>query len=98
MAIGNAMNQKGLMSSTIFCPNNFGMWLSFCLRRQGLPLWVPVCVSFTGKFSPNFKREKYDFNLYKGFFMGKKKVAQIHQTSNIKKFPNRQSLNITSRR
>jgi hypothetical protein len=53
------MNQKGLMSSTIFCPNNFRMWLSFRLGRQGVLTlcpygWVPVCVSFTGKFSPNF--------------------------------------------
>jgi hypothetical protein len=26
---------------------------------------------FTGKFSPNFKLKKYDFNLYKGFFIEK---------------------------
>jgi exonuclease I len=32
----------------------------------------------TPESSPNFNLKKYDFNLYKGFFMEKKR-AQIHQ-------------------
>jgi hypothetical protein len=50
----------------------------------GLPgsalMSTSVCFFYWQIFS-KFQRENYDFNLYKGFFMGKK-VAQIHQNSN----------------
>jgi hypothetical protein len=36
---------------------------------------------FTGKFSPNFKLKKYDFNLYNGFFI--EKMAQTQQISKL---------------
>jgi hypothetical protein len=38
-------------------------------------------IIFTGKFSPNFKLKKYDFNVCKGFFI--EKMAQIQQISKI---------------
>jgi hypothetical protein len=45
-------------------------------------------IIFTGKFSPNFKLKKYDFNLYKGFFI--EKMAQTQQISKLLFLPNGQ--------
>jgi hypothetical protein len=49
------------------------------LRQNILFVFHVGCSVFCyGEISPNFDLEKYDFNLFKGFFM-EKKMAQIRQ-------------------
>jgi len=45
------------------------------ILRQNIVFFFHVgcSVFWYGEISPNFDLEKYDFNLFKGFFMGKKK-------------------------
>ncbi len=62
-----------------------------------MPLWVPMGVSFTGKFSPNFNVKIMISTYTKDFFHGEKSGPNSPKFK-FKKIPNRQSLIITSRR
>jgi hypothetical protein len=66
-------------------------------RPQSLSLSLfstQLLFSFFWRNFAKFRPEKYDFDLYKGFFM--KTIVQIHQISKGKKNPNRQIFLISS--
>jgi hypothetical protein len=79
----------------LVCNDNSGIimvgpFILLTIVRRGFGLWTSDFKFIFGRNFAKFQPEKYDFNLYKGFFMEKKK-AQFRQISRKKKFPDRQS-------